>query len=105
MGYIKYSKDKTALSNFLTNNPRACMEVSAARVIQATTNTPIEIPEDAEVIDMCKAIDDMIKEGKAEGILETLAGLVKDGLLTCKEAASRANMTEAAFEAAMKKFS
>lgn len=96
----------------MTNNPRTCMEVSAARVIKATTNTPIEIPENAEVIDMCKAIDDMIKEsraegiaeGKAEGILEVLAGLVRDGLLPCKEAAVRANMTETAFQAAIKKF-
>lgn len=36
-------------------------------------------------------------EGKREGTLETLAGLVKDGLISVKEAASRANLSEEAF--------
>lgn len=38
------------------------------------------------------------EEGKAEGIMETLAGLVKDGLLTLSDAAKRANMTVSEFE-------
>ena len=67
----------------------------------------MEIPEDVEVIDMCKAVEDMMKdskaEGKAEGALATLVGLVKDGLLSVKEAAKRANMTEDEFEEKMKK--
>lgn len=64
---------------------------------------------------MCKAIDDMMQDsrekgraegrakGKAEGILFALTGLVRDGVLSIKDAAFRANMTESAFEAAMKK--
>lgn len=36
-------------------------------------------------------------EGRREGTLETLAGLVKDGLISVKEAASRANLSEEAF--------
>ena len=36
-------------------------------------------------------------EGKIEGILSTLAGLVKDGILTLSEAAKRANMTNEEF--------
>lgn len=109
MGYIKYSKDKNDLSEFLHNNPRMLVEANAARVIKAITKTPMEIPEDAEVIDMCKAVEDMMKdskaEGKAEGALVMLAGLVKDGLLSVKEAAKRANMTESEFEAKVKKLS
>ena len=64
-----------------------------------------------EKIDMCKAIDDMMQdsreegkaEGRTEGILFALTGLVRDGVLSIKDAAFRANMTESAFEAAMKK--
>ena len=55
---------------------------------------------------MCKAIEDMKtnakNEGRAEGmnkgILETLVGLVKDGLISFAEAAKRANMTVSEFE-------
>ena len=59
IGYIKYSKDKKRLTEFLTDNPRMLMEANAARVIKAVTNTPLDIPEDAEVIDVCKAVEDM----------------------------------------------
>ena len=64
---------------------------------------------------MCKAIEDMIsdskaegkkegrKEGRKEGALITLAGLVRDGVLSVKDAALRLNMTESAFEAEMKR--
>jgi len=36
-------------------------------------------------------------EGRMEGMLSTLVGLVKDGILTLKDAARRANMSEAEF--------
>ena len=45
IGYIKYSKDKKRLSEFLTDNPRMLIEANAARVIKAVTNTPLDIPE------------------------------------------------------------
>ena len=70
---------------------------------------------------MCKAVEDMIKdskaegraegkaegkvEGKAEGVLDTLISLVKDDLLSVKEAAKRANMTESEFEEKINKIS
>ena len=38
-----------------------------------------------------------LKEGKAEGRWATLVKLVHDGLLTVKEAAKRAGMSEEAF--------
>ena len=38
MGYIKYSKDKKKLSEFLKENPRMLIEANAARVIKAVTN-------------------------------------------------------------------
>lgn len=111
MGYIKYSKNDEQLTSFLTASSRTWIERNAAQVIKAITKTPIEIPEGMEEINMCEAIEKMIAkseskgkaEGKAEGALETLFGLVKDGLLNVKDAAARLNMTEAEFEDAVKK--
>ncbi|MBQ9209867.1 MAG: hypothetical protein IJ149_09875 [Oscillospiraceae bacterium] len=56
---------------------------------------------------MCKAIEDIRNDsiaigearGEARGILSTLLSLVKDGILTVADAAKRANMTVAEFEA------
>ena len=99
------------LSSFIRNNTRMMLEINAARVIQAITNITLDLSEEVEEVDMCKAIDDMMQdsreegkaEGRTEGILFALTGLVRDGVLSIKDAAFRANMTESAFEAAMKK--
>ena len=115
LGCIKYSKDKEKLSSFIRNNTRMTLELNAARVIQAITNVTLDLSEETEEVDMCKALDDMMQDsraeglaegmekGNAEGILFTLTSLVRDGILSVKDAAFRANMTESAFEAVMKK--
>ena len=107
MGYIKYSKDKEGMKTYMAGNSRTMLERTAAQVIKAITNTPIEIPEGLEEVNVCEAIEEMMKDSKAEGELkgkmDTLADLVKDGLLSVKDAAARLNMTEAEFEAAIKK--
>jgi hypothetical protein len=43
-------------------------------------------------------------EGRNEGMLQILGGLVKDGILTISEAAQRAGMTEKIFAESMEKF-
>ena len=103
MGYIKYSKDKEGMKTYMAGNSRTMLERTAAQVIKAITNTPIEIPEGLEEVNVCEAIEEMMKDSKAEGKLDAFAGLVKDGLLSVKDAAARLNMTEAEFEAAIKK--
>lgn len=67
LGYIKYSKDKKKLAEFIHDNPRMNLPREAAQVIQTLTNTNIEIPEGKEEIDMCQAIDDMLKDSREEG--------------------------------------
>lgn len=103
MGYIKYSKDKEGMKTYMAGNSRTMLERTAAQVIKAITNTPIEIPEGLEEVNVCEAIEKMMKDSKAEGKLDAFAGLVKDGLLSVKDAAARLNMTEEEFEAAIKK--
>lgn len=74
MGYIKYSKSKEKLLDFLRTDTHKSIEMNAARVIKTITNTPIEVSEEKEEIEMCKAIEDLIAEsearGKAEGVIE-----------------------------------
>ena len=68
---------------------------------------------------MCKAIEDLINDSKAEGRLEgrkegitegkhegyidAMVGLVRDNLLSVKDAAVRVGMTEDAFVAMLRK--
>lgn len=70
LSYIKYSKDKKKLSKLLQDNPRMRMEVNAARVIQTITNTKMKIQKGSKVIDVCRAIDDMLEESKERGKTE-----------------------------------
>lgn len=70
MGYIKYSKDKEKLLEFLRTDTRKTIEMNAARVIKMITNTPIEVSEEMEEIEMCKAIDDLILESESRGRME-----------------------------------
>ena len=46
-----------------------------------------------------EVMDIRYEEGREEGILEMLVGLVKDSILTIADAAKRANMTISEFEA------
>ena len=113
LGYIKYSKDKKALSKFLNDSQVMVMDNDAARVIRDITNTPIYVPDGKGEIDMCKAVRDMIDEskqegiavgkaeGKAEGKLITLIDLVRDNSLNIEKAAAKANMTVEQFEKIM----
>ena len=55
--------------------------------------------KESEVMEMFK--EEGRAEGEARGILKTLAGLVRDGLLSVMDAASRAGLTEGEFTAQM----
>mgnify|MGYP004664349343 FL=1 len=67
MGYIKYSKNKEKLLEFLRTDSHKSIELNAVRVIKAITNTPIEVSEEEGEIEMCKAIEDLISESEARG--------------------------------------
>ena len=67
IGYIKYSKNKDKLLEFLRTDAHRSIEMNAARVIKTITNTPIEVSEEEGEIEMCKAIEDLIAESEARG--------------------------------------
>ena len=71
MGYIKYSKNADELLAFTKDNPRMLLEVSAARVIGTMTGTNISYEEAKEGrIDMCKAIEDLMRTSEEQGHIE-----------------------------------
>ena len=89
---------------------RIFFERNAALDISAATHTSINISEKEETVDMCKAIEEMLADAKAEGEnlgltqgrlegkFESLAELVKDGILDINEAASRVDMSVEEFD-------
>lgn len=70
-------------------------------MIKNITDTSIEIPEETEVIDVCKsmskAIEDLLKESREQGIEigknQTLVRLVQKGDLKIERAAVNVQMT------------
>ena len=47
---------------------------------------------------MCEVLDRAENRGIQQGIIEILAALLKDGIITLEEAASRAGMTKEDFQ-------
>ena len=75
LGFIKYSNDGEELDKFLSKeHGLEALDVEAARVIRACASTEIEIDDNAEVVNVCKAEREMKEkarlEGKQEGRLE-----------------------------------
>lgn len=70
-------------------------------MIKNITDTSIEIPEETEVIDVCKsmskAIENLLKESREQGIeigkIQTLVRLVQKGDLKIERAAVNVQMT------------
>ena len=101
----KMKNNKKKLSEILQDNPRMMLDWEAAVVIKNITNTPIEIPEEMGVIDVRKAVEDMLKESREEGIeigeIQMLVKLVKEGDLKIECAAVKAKMTVDQFQKMM----
>lgn len=101
LGFIKYSRDKNQLSAFIRKSKQIEIEQEAMLVIKEITKTPLKISEQEEKVDMCKAIDDMIKEnmeiGRAEGEILAFTKMIRAKRLTTSEAAAMTGMTEETF--------
>ena len=78
----------------------------AVEMLNECVNVGIKLSEaKGDVVDMCKAVEDLKNEfkaeGRAEGELRMLISLVTDGIISIQTAASKAYMTEAEFEKCM----
>lgn len=102
LGFIKYSENGDALDAFLARESSLkALDVEAARVIKVCTKTELEFDENAEVVNVCKAEQEMKekakREGKQEGKLETLRDVIKNAMeafnLTGEEAMDKFKVT------------
>ena len=108
LSYIKYSKDADKLAEYMNHNQRMeHLEVGAAQVIKEVTNTKFQIPKGMEEVNMCEAIEVLMKRSETEGItqgkLSLLKELVDDGTLTMEAAAGKVNMSVEEFKVYTKK--
>ena len=108
--YIKYSSDKEKLREIVNSDESFhALRRDTVEMLNEVTNSKLTIPEKEETVDMCKAIQDIRNEGRAEGKAEglligkiqALYELVCDGLLTLSQAAVRAKMPEEQFKRQM----
>lgn len=84
---------KFNIIELLIDNRRMLTEANAVRAIKAVTNTPVDIPERVEVIDVCKAIEEMMNESEERGECRMLVKQVRKGRITIEQAAEDANMS------------
>jgi len=108
LSYIKYSKDADKLAEYMNHNQRMeHLEVGAAQVIKEVTNTKFQIPKGMEEVNMCEAIEVLMKRRETEGITQgkfsLLKELVDDGTLTMEAAAGKVNMSVEEFKEYTKK--
>lgn len=106
---FKRSKDKASMLNYYEQHKERFrkLDVWTIEAIGVLIGKKLLnlYTQEGEGLDMCKAFEDAIAEGRAEGRAEgafgALSDLVRDGMLKLEEAARRLNMTEEAFRAKM----
>lgn len=101
--FLKSADSKQAIQELVRNDPNyRSIPWDAAEMIRLFGNFTFEYTKREENVDMCKALEDWAAESRAEGeekgILETLADLVKKGLITSSQAAEQAKMSEEEFK-------
>lgn len=105
--YIKYSNDKDKLLNIIeTDEAYKSVSRQTANMVSVVTNSNLKYSEREERVDMCKAIEEIKNDGRIEGLaegkIELLSELTKDGVITLSEAAKRAGMSSEEFEKILK---
>ncbi|MBD5526785.1 MAG: hypothetical protein HDR04_20780 [Lachnospiraceae bacterium] len=101
-------KDKTAFTQYVEEHDE-CRNMDAEtywalRILVNTTKLKTILPHSERMKkDMGNVFDEIWEDAREEGKLTTLYDLVHDGLLSIKDAAARASMTESAFTTEMQK--
>ena len=77
---IKYSKDSMKLNNIIKNDGNFNMVSNkAAELIDEVVETEFAKNAEGGYVNMCKAIEDMKKEARLEGVVETVVNFYKNG--------------------------
>lgn len=97
--FIKASKDKDKLNSALESNPEfQHFDRQTVGLINAVTNSRIQVKDGEEEINVCTAINDMKKESFDAGKMDTLIALVKRGLLSVQNASETAGISTMEFQ-------
>ena len=108
MKFIKVSRDDNKMEALLDSGELDVLPRDAALVIRECTKTEFEIPENAEVVRVCEAIQTMMNKSEANGVtkgkLIQLYELVKKGFLALNIAAQEAGQTEEEFKTGMDEY-
>ena len=104
LGYIGHANDKDGLADYVAGEKRfRSVEAESVELINVLTDSKLEVKSGEGVVDVCKAIEDMRTEAKSEGMkqgmIDTLASLVRDGVIPLSDAAARAGLTPDEFVA------
>ncbi|MGN1405912.1 MAG: hypothetical protein ACI4WM_06550 [Erysipelotrichaceae bacterium] len=105
LGLVKYKNNTEEFRNFIKENPDIDFDADATLAVNTLTGINIKVPEEGETIKMCKAMDEMLKDSKAEGLAEgetkgeikgefkTYVQLVNDGDISLDRALERLHMS------------
>ena len=85
MKFIKYSRDKNELRNMLNQDKSfETVDRDTANVINVVTKSKLKISGKEKSIDMCKAVNDLIEEGREEGREEEKLSSIRNLMETMK---------------------
>ncbi len=87
LGFIKYSNDSDELDAFFSKERGLrTLDVEAARVIRVCTNTNIQFDEKAEVVDVCKAVQEMNEKARLETLKNDVRNVMEFFKVSVEEA-------------------
>lgn len=93
--FIKYSKNLQMLLEKLTSSPRYHkLEKQAVMVINAITDAKLPFNEKEEVIDMCKAINDLKKQERDKSTLKFIKTLMQNTGWSTEQAMNALGISE-----------
>jgi hypothetical protein len=84
MTYVRYSDDKNKLMSYAREND-IVLNIESVTIINALTNSNLKIEEGKEKVHMCKALDDLIEDGRIEGRNEGWANSLVNHVMKCMD--------------------
>lgn len=104
LGYIRYSGDRDLLADYVDRERRfRSVGAQSVELINALTDSRLEVPQGGETVDMCKAIEDMredarnegIEQGARETLLSNVRSMVKNLKISAQQALDALDVPEA----------
>ena len=84
MTYVRYSDDKNKLMNYAREN-NIVLNIESVTIINMLTNSNLKIEEGKDEVHMCKALDDLIEDGRNEGRNEGWANSLVNHVMKCMD--------------------